>query len=407
MTRSAAWAVVAACGVAGGATASVASCIPDLPSEPPHSDAGVLAAPAGYCGDGYIDPAAGEECDPGVTPGDAGIAGCTATCKVDCSGGWIWPNNLHCYQAIGTAWSAKNPVYGFQPATNLCQARGPGNAHVVTFASDEEFQAVTGALDAGTFWVGLSLGTPGYASFAMYEPGWSTSCSGCFARTVGPDAGLTPYLDGSAPADAGPVECVIASSQPQQPWQQYPCALTPSPRRPSPVSVICEFEPVGRRSMPCEAGTCIDLAVTHGSKRYVYQERAASADQAEAACSALHGHLVVLQSSDEREQLWRELSQVVSQPREVWIGLAQVGGTPRQRPTWQWDDNQPAQAYASEWGDLQPTPRSLNPALATTTTRAYLQHASPVSPAPYDDTLAHNDNGSVSMLPYVCQIPVP
>ena len=408
MTRSAASAVVAACGVAGGAIASVASCIPDLPTASRASDAGVLAAPAGYCGDGYIDPAAGEECDPGVTPGDAGIAGCTANCKIDCSGGWIWDKNLHCYQVVGTAWSVQNGAFGYRSAVDLCQGRGLSNAHVVTFASDDEFQKVTAALDAGTFWVGLKLGSPGYTSFAPNEPGWSTSCSGCYARTMGPDAGLAPYLDGSTPPDAGPVACVAASSQPGQPWEQYPCEVTPNPRRATPLDVICEFEPVGRRSMPCEAGTCIDLVATHGSKRYVYQEKLASAESAEAACSALgaNAHLVVLQSSDEREQLWRELSQVLSQPRAVWIGLAQVqvGTTRRPQTAWQWDDGQPVQTYPSEWGDLQPIPsRFANFAYATTTTRAYLQHP---SLAPYDDTLAHNDNVSVSPMAYVCEIPV-
>src|SRR5579863_639703 len=70
-----------AVGASAGAMVAAGACIPDLPQDqtvPPPPASG------GTCGDGYIDLAAGEECDPGVP--DAASLGCSDRCKVTCSG---------------------------------------------------------------------------------------------------------------------------------------------------------------------------------------------------------------------------------------------------------------------------------------------------------------------------------
>src|SRR5438552_10091057 len=102
----------------GASAALAAACLPDLVLTDAAPDA---AAPV--CGDGRIDPAAGEECDPGTTP----AAGC-ANCKVQCDdGGGIDPASLHCYFQAGQA----TQFTGADQTT--CGAAG---AHVVTFASE-------------------------------------------------------------------------------------------------------------------------------------------------------------------------------------------------------------------------------------------------------------------------------
>jgi hypothetical protein len=274
---------------------------------------------------------------------------------------------------------------------------------VVTFASDEEFQAVTRQFDAGVFWVGLGPqgGQPVGSHYTpidvSYEPGWSPRCTGCYAFTNDPNVPLVPFSDAST-GDAGPAGCIVASSDPQQPWKQYPCSVaTVSSLRVMPPRVICEFEPVGKQSRLCDAGVCIELAYTHPVKHYVYQSNSVSADQAERACNAIGGRLVVLQSRDEREQLWRELSRLPTPPSQVWIGLSQASSVRPFSPSqWKWDDDASVDAYPSPWGDLQP----INSIPGTLSLRAFLWHQSGA-----DDTLAHNDQPSRALPnPYVCEI---
>jgi hypothetical protein len=386
---------------ARGALTTLLGCIPDppldSPSSPPPSEAGAAGPVAGYCGDGFIDPVAGEQCDPGTIPGEGGIAGCSSDCQVECPGGLVWNRNNHCYQMAGTAFALQTDTFGFPSAAGLCQSEG---SHVVTFASQDELEAVVGQFDAGTFWVGLQTGSAGYDSVVPYEPGWSATCPGCFAVTS--DAGLAPYSDPLA--DGGTANCVAAPGDPTQPWQQYPCSMTPRFRS-APVQVICEFEPVGRRSTPCEAGTCIDVVATYLTKRYVFVENSLSADDAASSCATLGGTLVVLETPEEREQLWLELSRLTAvSPGAIWIGMSEVEGAGGQSP-WQWDDGESELAYPSPWGDMQPargrpfgSPR--NPGGSFTTRRAFLWHQSGE-----DDTLAHNDY-PFAALPYVCELAV-
>ncbi len=370
-------------GVCAGlvAVAVIVACIPDLPPDPPAP-----SAPA--CGDGYIDLATGEQCDPGTpSAGVAVLGGCTVGCRMECPSGFVWSRNDHCYQL------APASAAGLQEAIRGCSLLG---AHVVTFASEAELSAITGFFrvslaGTGPFWVGLDNAFARYNSVAAFEPGWSPTCSGCFARAPGPGAAL-PRLDASTDGATLAEGCVAAFADPAVPfWTEYPCANAQAR-----IRVICEREPVGARSRACDAGVCIDLAWTHGGKRYVYREDPATADAAEQACVALGGSLVVLQSQDEREQLWRELSRMGVVPNAIWIGLVRVTASGSDAARWVWDDDASTDAYPSPWGDRQPRAPG-----ALTTARAFLLHQG--SPPSLDDTLAHDDVQG-SELASVCQL---
>ncbi len=389
MNRSAAAVFVAAWLVVGTLAASFGGCIPDLPAV----DAGV-ALPTAICGDGIVDLAAGEQCDPGPGAGDAGLGGCSATCQMQCpSGGETWSVNNHCYQLGGV-----NGASQFRGANAAC----PGASHVVTFASDDEFLQVLPLLAGrGPFWVGLAQvnGAPQYyPPPSLEEPGWWWNCPGCFAHTPTPDAELPELPD--AAVEGGVYDCVAGLSDFAQPWQRYPCRGISR----ATLDVVCELEPVGKQSRPCEAGICIDLVKTLGSKRYYYQENRATADTANRGCSAMGGRLVVLQSREEREQLWHELSKLTVPPSAVWIGLSQVSPPSFRAPmgVWAWDDHTPADgpgSYPSSWS----ASRLRYPQVGTS--RAFLYRD--VRAPSYDDTLAQ-DNPSIAgggMLPYVCEIP--
>jgi hypothetical protein len=380
----------AAASVAARAVACVASamgvaCIPDLPSTT-QPDASL-----GSCGDGIIELAAGEQCDPGPGAGDASVGGCSSTCQMQCQSGTLpWSVNHHCY-----ALAQVEGAGSLREASNAC----PGASHVVTFASEEEFQHVLSLVaDAGAFWVGISTTSAPYAE-APYEPSWAPNCPGCYAHLAVPHADLPSYPD--ADVDGASLDCVAALSDSTQPWQKYPCRGLSREL----LGVVCELEPVGRQSRPCSAGICIDLVKTHGQKTYVYQETRATPDAASHACAALGGRLVVLQSSDEREQLWRELYQLTVPPTAFWVGLTQVTPGSIRNPlgTWAWDDRTPAAgsgAYTAEWAESEPLRFGQGGM-----TRAYLYHDDHTPEI--DDTLAHDEPTlTVSgTLPYVCEIP--
>jgi|HubBroStandDraft_2_1064218.scaffolds.fasta_scaffold04290_5 hypothetical protein len=369
--------VVAAGSGALAAAVAVAACIADLPPNGPAATAAAVSA-ATSCDDGYIDLSIGEQCDPGPTAGDAGLAGCSDQCKMLCPEGFVWPQNNHCYEsAAGSADTLD------MEAVNRCAAMG---GHVVTFASEAEFQAVSQSFDVGGFWVGLAPSDPPYDSVVAYEPGWSTTCSGCFAHTADPTQALARF---DADPDSGTEDCVQGvTGADAGPWLKYACTGGAA------LHVLCEREPVGFQSQQCDAGVCIDLVATFGTKRYVYQDEPASPDAAQQACQSLGGRLVTLDSRDEREQLWLELSKLTEavSPTAIWIGLSvgADGGS-----AWTWDDGEPLDARPSPWGDREPHAPS-----TTTSPRAYLEHfATP----PLDDTLARNE-GPVATLPFVCEI---
>ena len=371
--------VAAACAGAA-ATAAVVACIPDLPAGVGAADASEAAAPPQpRCGDRITQLALGEECDPGpLAPDAAPVNGCAANCKVACPspGRFKWPGNNHCYsidpQLARTETTAEN--------------RCPQGTHLVTFASEEEYQQVAASFDAGAFWVGLvqvpSRNNAYYAT-TTYEPGWAPTCPGCFAHTSDP----TQALPGAN------ADCVEAVADPDASWQQFPCG----PDAGAGLAVICEREPsAGPQSQRCDGGVCIDLVRTFPSKHYVYVSAAKSGDDAEAYCESLGGTLVVLESRDEREQLWHELQRMAGTgtPGNLWIGLSRADGAAAEAFTWA--DDAGGDAYDPAWGDRQPGTGAGS--------RAYLSPSTTIPP-PLDNTLAHDSIASLSTLPFVCQLP--
>jgi hypothetical protein len=370
------------------------SCLPSLPADAPPVpavEAGADAAAA--CGDGYIDLAAGEECDPG--PGLlAGSAVCSTNCKVICAG-LRWPLNDHCYELQGSAKDLKT--------TAVAACDDQNGSHVATFASVGELTAAVVyahaniALATNDFWVGLVDSFSRYSSVVPNEPGWSPECSGCYAKTDVPTAPL--HLPKDVEAGAGCVMATFLAGDPPTllPWNQYPCDS------PVDVHVLCEREPVGSYSQPCgNGGYCMDLVFTAATnKHYVFFSSGLPAAQAEAQCALLTerdagrvASLVVLESRDEREQLWHELSQLNPTSGSIWIGLAT-----NDAGLWTWDDGTPSDGgYPSPWAVNQP---------ASPLGQAFMEYD------PYDfsvdNTLAKSaspDGGTESNLPYVCQVRV-
>jgi len=355
------------------------ACIPDLPSNQGTTTDGSVGGPEGgkpFCGDGIIDLQSLEQCDPGAVDGSAY---CTADCKVVCDGGFLWSRNNHCYFDVPLGAASLN-----EAINTRCTG---GGAHVVTFASEEELDAVAGAIDAGAFWVGLSFDTNdnGYTSVHALEPGWQPGCPGCFAHVPDPTQPL--------PGDGG--FCVEGFSNVAASWQEYPCDPTDAgPRRR--IHAVCEREPAGVLQRACiEAGiSCIELAWTAGLKRYVYFHNAAPSDgpdgAAEQTCASLGGSLVVLQSRDEREQMWKAVGEATP---SFWIGLS----LPEDGASWVWDDDASDDAYPSPWGIRWPHEPGGS--------RAYLSQNGG-TPAFVDDTLAKNPGaGAPAFFPFVCQLP--
>ncbi|MGD0530465.1 MAG: C-type lectin domain-containing protein, partial [Polyangiaceae bacterium] len=319
--------VVGAVLVAWAAAGLVAfACIPDLPIGAVVSDASVDRE-AGFdagadvdagpppapprCGDGIIQLDRGEQCDPGTAPS----AVCTPPgaspdsspgCQMVCpdAGGFVWPGNNHCYSYDGTLAADLDTT-----AADHC-ANAASGTHVVTFASEQEYQAVVAALQPGAFWVGFDpvAGIPDeYTPLAVYEPGWAPTCPGCFAHTEDP----------TAPLPGATASCVEALADAGASWQQYPCSAAPK------IGVLCEREPLGLETQKCDGGVCIDVPFTHAEKRYVYLATRMGGNAAETQCEALGGTLVVLESRDEREQLWFALYRMGGTPGSFWIGLSQ------------------------------------------------------------------------------------
>jgi hypothetical protein len=306
-----------------------------------------------------------------------------------CPHGYVSPTNHHCYEL------AQSSSAGDRDAPRLCS--NATNSHVVTFASDEEFDQVASwvdGVDGGAFWVGLQGLSPSPDSYASAnasqpEPGWSPSCSGCYARAPDPSASLPDY--GGAQGSAAPL-CVVAFSDVgQASWYRSPCNLGPAV-----LHTLCEREPVGALHAECDAGQCFELVRTYGIKRYVYVSQPASADEASAACRAMGGRLVVFRSRDEREQLWHELWLLTVRPARFWIGLADVDPDgPGNDSAWSWDDGVAADSsggYPSPWAEGQPT-------LDGGIHRAFAG----LSAGQVDQTLAFV-NEDQEALPFVCEL---
>ena len=346
------------------------SCLPDLPPAGLAAlDAGGVAPPPNqpaFCGDGLIDFDAGERCD----PADGGAAGCSSDCRsVTCEGGLLDDATDHCYFALPA--QAK-----YENATAACENAG---GHLVTFVSEDEFGRIAQWKDAG-FWVGLQFENAALAYKPppnVNEPGWSGRCDGCFAHT---DAGAKDFA--KLPRDAGPraFSCVVAGAA-SEPWFSIPCELVTFP-----LAVVCEREPVGATSHPCNGQTtCLDVRFTAGASRYLYFATAVPAQEASDSCKGLGGSLVVFETREEREQLAREMLTFLpkSPIPKVWIGLSRVNGA------WTWANGLPVDKVPLEWADNQP--------------RGGFWAAISVSESLYDTELATVDDGT-TRLPYLCEL---
>jgi hypothetical protein len=314
------------------------ACLPDL----------VVAAEAGTgpsCGDGYIDPDAGEQCDPGPPSADSGAATACENCRVVCTVG---------SQATITDFSTDHCYYEPGPTTdeadsiNVCESAG---GHVVRFVSDNELTLVSNWAAEAPFWVGIifqgSTVPPGwFPNEVTVEPGWDIDCPGCFA-------GGGAIEKGDAAADIG--KCVtggVLADGGGSAWSQSICsqsaAVTPFHRW-----TVCEREPVGTRTRACGANLCLTVAATQGVKRYVIVPTPMEANDAVIACAGQGGRLVVLGSAEEREQLGYEvglqLQHALPATAALWIGLS----TNLEDGGWGWDE--PAAGMSPPWGIGQPS----------------------------------------------------
>ena len=392
-----------ACSLTMGAAGAVpAACIADLPAD--TSPGGATAGNGSICGDGYIDIEAGEQCDPGPGAGTSTVTECSPTCKVQCPSGHVGSGNNYCYQM-----TAKTP--SLTMAQTRCQLLSPV-AQVVTFASEAEFVELARwvhEVDAGPLWVGLQMGQVSHLALGQFEPGWAPTCSGCYAHTSDASVPLPLYVDGGPDGGRPPTQlCVVAFSDTASypSWFQMPCTQGVSR-----IHAVCERRPLGTHARPCDGGICIELVATHGRKRYVFQASPVTADEAKRQCELSGGKLAVLESREEREQLWHEFSHLMAPPASIWIGLARSGADTADAgegglPDWIWDDGTRAEgpdAYPSPWGEGQPSDAGLGAGPPTANLgprRAFLNNDTLV----VDNTLARDVGRTTS--PFVCQLPV-
>jgi Lectin C-type domain len=373
-----------ACGTAAVAAVVAFACIPDLPALPPTPDAPAVLGP--YCGDGIIQLDAGEHCD----PGDAGVVpppGCTPSCQIDCAG-FVYLD--HCYYRGGDQGSLQN-------ASIAC---GTDDGYVITVESQDEWAFV---LDGSPFdprepfWINLTGtdSTVGYTTFGEVDkPGWRQGiCSGCFAETVDGAAPL-PVLPGFP---ANTFDCVVGDKADPDTWFSVPCFLPlPNDAGPpiKPPHVLCERDPSGSYADPncTSGGLCFTLPATYPAKRYTYFPGAQTWDEAEGSCAKLGGALLVVQTRDEREELWEALLKVSPVPQRIWLGLSLDASA----NVWVWDDGVLADepdAYPEPWAVNRPIPQT-RPGAST--------HAFDLDQQSAVDTQLAN-NGQLGTAAFVCE----
>ena len=394
---------------------SAAACLADLP--PYDADGGTGgqdgggAAPkdataAPFCGDGIIQRAAGEVCDPGPDAGT--ISSCSADCTVIiCPGGLVGPANDHCY------FVPDGGNVAMSRAAAECAALG---AHVVTFDDVDEQDEVDGffGADGGTYWIALTQDAtqadPIYDVGSVNEPGWRASCSGCYGPTL--KAGQTSFLNFckaffvAAPCVAHtPTNPAFIGVSCSGSCEADASAVEDADTGVLGVHALCEREPAGLTGVPCDdGGVCITLKDRSSSYELVMSPATWAA--AQTACtqktssSGAHGHLVVFNMRDERAQLSRELSarlQPGAPELNYWVGLQYVasdaGGA------WTWVGGHPETVYPSEWADGEPSPSTGPLAFATVEVVA--------ESTTFDRQLLHAGFDQDSPLPYVCEFETP
>src|SRR5207244_4703201 len=97
------------------------------------------------CGDGYIDPDAGETCD----PGDAGTTSascplCRMTCVNGAQSSFLDPSSNHCYFIAGSFSKS------IDASVETCEGAG---AHLVRIVSDREMATVATTSGFSDYWI--------------------------------------------------------------------------------------------------------------------------------------------------------------------------------------------------------------------------------------------------------------
>jgi hypothetical protein len=355
------------------AIACVWACLPVLSITPPP--------PVGpTCGDGIISPDAGESCDVGP---DASLLALTAcqSCTVKCGGDLPFLDRAthHCYFALPN-------TSEIDAAGASCEGNG---AHVVRFVGEDEVSLVASSLVAdhatGPYWVGLrDLANDGnwLPSEATDEPGWSAQCPGCFAHVDAGAADIPALPDGGRRC----VEGYVADGSTVPDWRQTLC-------RGLGRLTLCEREPIGTRTVPCQLGGmdagCFTVAATETEKSYALLPTKWSAADAVQHCSVFGGRLIVFRSREEREQVGLEIGtqNVLAGASDYWIGLA-VGAS----GGWGWD---------GDAGGLDPPPWGLSQPPITVNARAYVL----VAPGAIDSELARAQMTPAETHYALCELP--
>ncbi len=399
----------------GGALAalavlSAAACLDDLPAATAASgadgggDSGPVTVAPPSCGDGIVQRDAGEVCDPGPDASMSAAASCApgACQQVLCpAGGFVDPTSDHCYFPLGGGHE------NLAASVSGCAALG---AHVVTFDDAREESFVDDSFgDAGPYWIALQLVTPAstkpeYDVGSIDEPGWRSTCSGCYGQTI--PAGAVDFGNvcklGTV---AGLAQCV-AHAPAGVAYFGAPCSGTCGGSEDdagAPVHALCEREPAGLSAQTCDdAGVCITVASTASMYELItdpLDESAASAVcRSKSGPGGAHGHLVVFQTAEERAQLSHELA-ARTQPGlpelTYWVGLENRGTSAI--PQWTWVDGAPASDYAPEWADGEPTAGSL----------AYGLVALADSGSPLSRQLLQTDSNASTPRTFVCEFDGP
>ena len=283
------------------------ACLPDLDPAllDQQEDAGVQNGCWGGTPNGVLDP--GEACD------DANVLdddGCSSNCELLCDG--------LLDEETGTCYVLASPEVAPTQAASRCEALG-GDAQVLTIRSDRERDLVTtwlsetsleGAIvglyatDANT-WRWLAAGVPGWSA--------SLACPGCYASW----AQGQPQTPGLRP---------VALMVRDEGWNWR------SVSKDGAYPLICERPRAGRPRNLCELPSC-DPVQSYEFRMfgYLYRVRNNTLNllTAQQDCVSWGGHLVVIDSEEEREMLVR-----FGPSTRFWVGLYR----PEESGEWLWVD---------------------------------------------------------------------
>lgn len=365
--------------VASGACSALAitlSCLPGLTVD------GGVGPPVGACGSGVVDLDDGEACD----PGDAGAVGCSSSCQVVCEGGVIDDATSHCYYwtppvnaidtAVASCGSSAHPVSFVDLAELTFVAEGTKNLPFAATGASWLALEKTGELNDAGFWTYYAPNLP--------LPGWAASCIGCY--------GFTDASDFDLPSNGTPQTCVEWRSALTRNWEQTGCTLGVNDAGVQNLNtVLCEREPPGAFSSPCtdeaSAGNiCIEVPVTHATKRYELAGTPENFTRAQTLCASLGGSLVHFLSGAEREEVVAEVVRSAPGDASFWIGLTFDSDA----GAWTWVDGTPAlDVFPTPWADLEPS-------MSTGAAAIQIDNTS------FSTRLARAED-ALTPLPYICE----